>query len=168
MSFVRLHCVRGAGLTSDLIGYFGAGVYSHTDIVLPNGDLLGARADVIKGRDGNPIPSGVRVRPQNYEMWTRRTLFELNVTPQQHRAFYDYAHSQIGKPYDTDGIRRFIFNQERDWRDPASWWCSEFGVYCGEVAKVIPPIPLSITHITPGDCALIYASAGATVTEIKA
>lgn len=143
--------VRGKSWTSKVIGYFGAGFYSHIDVETPQGYLRGARSDVIKG-----IPAGYRDRPQNYESWAACTRYTIDVTPDQYAKYWRFSDDQLGKPYDSRGlISAFILG--RNWRDDGQWWCSEETAMNGEYAGlwIIPP---EMTSVEPGD--MVYLLAG--------
>lgn len=148
MSIVGLQFVRGAGWSSSLIAWFGAARFSHVDIVLDNGQLLGARWDKTPG----DTPSGVRIRPPNYESWADRLRINIPCSVEQHEAFYDYAIRQVGKPYDASAI--FAFAWGRDWHDDRAWYCSELAAACLEQAKILIPPPIPLNKVTPGALAI--------------
>lgn len=113
------------GLTSDLIEWMGKGLYSHVDIILSDGRLLGARLD-----------GGVQIRLPGYAPFKRVLRVDIPCTDEQETKFYEFAISQIGKPYDKEGIAGIIFG--RDWRDDSAWFCSEYGAACCEKSKIFP------------------------------
>lgn len=152
---VRLQFVLGSGLSSRAISYFGAGGYSHVDVVLRDGTLLGARSDEILG-----IVPGVRIRPQGYEDWKKRTVMTLAVTEQQEKDFLDFVVLQIGKPYDSTAIWGFAAG--RDWREKDSWFCSELAGAATESAGIVPTLIAPTCKITPGALATVYSAIGAT------
>jgi hypothetical protein len=156
---ITAQLVRGKGILSAGIGWFGAGYYSHIDVITPAGLLRGARSDSVGGR----MP-GVWDRPQAYEKWTRCTRFTFDVTPIQYQLFWDFSSRQLKKPYDTHGlIDTFIFG--RRWRDDDAWWCSELFAMCGEVAKRWK-FPDEKKSITPGDCVDLLTGLGALIEEM--
>lgn len=156
--FVRLQFVLGAGLSSRAISYFGAGGYSHVDIVLRDGWLLGARSDKILG-----IEPGVRIRPQGYEKWKKRTVMTLDVSEKQEKDFLIFAHDQLRKPYDTTAIWGFATG--RDWREEDSWFCSELAAAASEKAQILPELIAPTCKITPGTLATVYSALGASYTK---
>ena len=159
MKSITAQLVRGRGVSSHGIGYWGAGYYSHIDVVTPLGYLRGARSDVIKG-----IPAGVEDRPQRYERWERCTRYTFQVTDAQYLAYWSYSDKQLHKPYDTHGlIATFVFG--RTWREDDSWWCSELFAMTSEQAGIIK-IPKEVRSVTPGDCAFILAGLQALQQEM--
>ena len=103
---------------SELIRAFDHGKFSHVDVILADGELLGARNDVYKD-----IPAGVQKRPPAYANFSSTKRVDLDTTPPCADRFYKFLDSQIGKPYDGEAILGFAVN--RDWRDPAAFFCSE-------------------------------------------
>lgn len=86
--------------------------WSHVEIVLPDGRLLGAAA-----------PHGV----QFYSMEERMavaTKAAIMHFPGDVEAAMTWAQSQIGKPYDWTGV--IGLGLHRDWEEDDKWWCSEF------------------------------------------
>lgn len=151
--------VRGTGISSRLIGWFGSGYYSHIDVETPSGYLRGARSDVIKG-----IPSGYRDRPQNYETWATQTRYSLEVTTPQYERYWQFSNAQLGKPYDKRGlIDAFLLG--RNWRDDGQWWCSEEVAANLEAAGLVT-IPPEVRSVEPGDCAFLFAGLGCEREEI--
>src|SRR6185437_9040803 len=151
---IRLQFVCEAALSSQAIAWFSAGHFSHVDAVLSSGFLLGARDDAVGGQ-----PPGVRIRPPDYLRWSRRVVMTVHASPQQTRAFYDFLHGQLGKPYDRAAIWAFAFN--RDWRERDSWICSELQSAAGEHAGILPHLYLAANKITPVACALVFSAVGA-------
>lgn len=119
MPAIRLQFVLGSDLSSRFVAWYGQGYggYSHVDALLPDGGLLGARADVIRG-----IAPGVQVRPPNYEKWKKRTLIEISSLPEQASAWERWLRMQIGKQYDQGAILGFITGHHR--HDRGHWICS--------------------------------------------
>lgn len=151
--------VRGRSFSSRVIGYFGAGYYSHIDVVTPAGLLRGARSDVIKG-----VRAGYEDRPQNYERWAHCTRYHVHVSGPQFKRYWEFSELQLHKPYDSRGlIEAFLFG--REWRDDSAWWCSEEVAANGEYAGMwhIPP---EVKSVEPGDCADLFAGKGARREEI--
>ena len=160
---VQAQFVLGTGWTSRLIAY-RSGNFSHVDFVMPAGygyppgSLLGARSDVLLG-----IPPGVRVRPANYEKWANTLVLTKHVPKAQEAAVYNYALSQLGKPYDVQSIMGFItghYPKTEDWRDPSAFFCDEFLVLALEKGGVIPTLVLTPNRIDPGGASLVLSAAG--------
>src|SRR5579871_6548493 len=116
MSKIVLRFVGGQDLGSEVIEWFGHGLVSHVDAVMPpftaGADLLGARYD-----------GGVKIRPFDYANFTRVVRLELDATEDEAAGFYSEIRGEVGKPYDRRGILAFALG--RDWRDPSAWFCSE-------------------------------------------
>lgn len=110
---------------SALIRYFNWIDISHVDLVLPSGDLLGARTD------HNP---GVQIRPKGYATFSRIVQIDFDFTSAQTEAYIAWIKTQIGKPYDSYGIEEFFIHRRRDWRNPSAWFCSEVQARASEVA----------------------------------
>lgn len=129
---IVLQFVGGSDIESKLIEWFGHSLpVSHVDIVLPDGRLLGARSDTFSVPDPNApgedkvIPPGVQIRPADYEPWKYKLRVVIPTTAAIAKKYYDFAYSQVGKPYDTRGLLA-AFLTDRDWRNPdQGWWCSE-------------------------------------------
>jgi hypothetical protein len=155
--------VLARGPSSAIIQLAGGGTralgFSHVDLVLPSGQLLGARTDYpINGE------TGVQIRPMDYgaKDWIRREVFELAATPEQTAKFYDYALKQVGKPYDKLAILAFF--TDRNWRDDDAWFCDELYLACLEQAGLCPPLYLPTNKFNPTGAACIASALGAKVT----
>jgi hypothetical protein len=134
---ITLQFVGSSALSSRLIELKGGGPYSHVDIVLKDGTLLGARSDAVGGQ-----PPGVRIRPPDYESWEHIARISIDSLPYQEANAYAFAQAQLGKPYDTTAIIGFIFN--RGWREDDSWICSELAIAMVEQAGIYnypPAVP---------------------------
>lgn len=147
---VRLQFVQGRALSSSAISWFSSGHFSHVDIVLPDGRLLGARSDNADGI------KGVAIRRADYEVWNKRVVFTLNVSQSQAALAYSFATAQIGKPYDHTAILAFMV--DRDWRSPDSWFCSELVMATLENAGILGPLYLAANKITPVAAALTVSA----------
>lgn len=110
---------------SPLVRKMSHSPFSHVDLMLPDGNLLGASdspdAPIIRGN-----PRGVAVRPPDYQHfgYRRRMILRTNRAD----AVTAAVMSQLGKPFDNSGIRNFLsdkFPGVRDWTDTGQWWCSE-------------------------------------------
>ena len=153
---VKLRFVRGMDFSSRVIAWFSSGHLSHVDAVLPDGTLLGARADIIKG-----IPTGVQERPAGYEKVALEIVMEIPCTALQEVAFYRFLRSQRGKPYDRTAIWAFAFN--RDWHEADSWICSELQTAALEAAGILPKLFEDCNKITPVALANTISAIGAQI-----
>lgn len=147
---LTFQCVKGRGFSSGEIAWFGGGIFSHVDCVLPDGRLLGARSDKIAG------PAGVQIRPAGYEDWKTRVQFSIQTNAHQEKRFYDFLNLQVGKPYDPLAIWGFVFG--RAWRDTDAWICSELQCAALEEAKIVKPLYLASNRITPNAFALLLSA----------
>lgn len=159
---VRAQFVLARGFSSALIQLGGGGTkalgYSHVDIVLPTGDLLGARTDYpVNGQ------TGVQIRPWGYgnKNWIRRDVFQLASTPDQENVFLNFAKEQLHKPYDKLAIVAFF--TDRDWRDDEAWFCDELLLAATEKAGLCPSLYLPTNKFTPTGAACIWSALGAKV-----
>jgi len=134
---VVLQFVGNPSLASRAIEWLGSGSFSHVDIVLPDGRLLGARSDKIGG-----APAGVQIRTPDYDKWFAVSRITLELSKSQTKQFMDYAKKQIGKPYDKLAIFSFIVN--RNWVEEDSWFCSELVMACCNQVTGLFEHPLAV------------------------
>ena len=99
--------------------------FSHVDLVMPNGTVLGAsdspNAPVLLGN-----PRGVAIRPPDYEAFGLRKRMVIK-TPLAD-GIYAIAETQIGKPFDNTALYRFLSDAlptSRSWQDSSAWFCAE-------------------------------------------
>lgn len=151
--------------TSWIIGFFGAGFYSHIDVVTPKGMLRGARSDVIRG-----IEPGYLDRPQNYEKWARCTRYTIEVPIDTWKRYWEYSDNKVGAPYDERAlIFAFAFgfkHKVHDKRDKWVGWCSQEVAINGAHAGLWK-IPSEVSNVTPGDCAFLFCGKNAVRTEMS-
>ncbi len=123
----------------------GGSMWSHTEIIIPDGRYLGAR---IKG--------GVQIRPADYCKVKREERYSIPVEDAQYEQIMDFAHAQIGKPYDYEDIIGIAV--QADWHNLNRWICSEFVAASAEAGglyllNVIPKLTYRITpeelHLSP-------------------
>lgn len=143
MSELAFQFVAGAGLFSFLIERFGTQTdgFSHVDLLMPDTRCIGARSDNIFA-NGHWYPAGVQARPSGYEVWKRRSVVRILCTPMQEKRWIDWAHSQLGKPYDDWDILGYIFGHH--WHTAGHWICSamagESVIACGRVQTFGRPV----------------------------
>lgn len=159
---ISFQFVLASGFSSALIQMFGGGTstlgFSHVDVVLPTGELFGARTDFpINGK------TGVQRRQAGYgnASWIRRTVFTLSSTPAQEAAFYAFLLAQEGKPYDKTAI--VAFAAARDWRADDSWFCDELAAAATESAGICPELYLPANKLTPTGWAVVLSALGAVI-----
>lgn len=113
-----------ASWQSKIIRKLCASPFSHVDVVLPDGNMLGASdspaAPCIAGN-----PHGVAIRPPEYQLFNVRR--QLHIETDRADAVVAKIMGQLGRPFDGDGVRQFLDDSvyTRDWRDPTAWFCSE-------------------------------------------
>lgn len=110
--------------------------FSHVDVVLPDGGLLGAHLD------------GVKIRRPETQKFTKTARFTVSMTPEQEARFYEFLYKQVGKPYDKTAIFGILVH--RDWQEDDSWFCSELVAAACEYAGV-SLIREKRNRITPRD-----------------
>lgn len=122
----RLQFVAAAGLLSGAIERWGVSTpgFSHVDIVMSTGWLLGARDETITV-NGVKYAPGVQLRPPGYATWIRRQIVEFNVAARDLRVANGWARDMIGHKYDEDAILGIIFGQR--WHKNGDFICSAFG-----------------------------------------
>lgn len=107
--------------------------FSHVDILMKDGNLLGASnspdAPFIHGN-----PSGVALRPFDYQPFAyRRQMVLATARGDDIRRM---AVTQLGKAFDTTSLRDFVsdaFPGQRDWRLNETWFCAELAVWAMEM-----------------------------------
>lgn len=121
LATVTIQAVAAKGFFSWVIetaGY-GAHGWSHIDIVLPDGRLLGARTDYpVNGK------TGVQIRPAGYgaNEWKRRRRVSFKVPAARAADAYAFAEAQTGDPYARDDIWAIATGQPDD--PQGRWICS--------------------------------------------
>lgn len=157
---IKLQFSRSTELVSLLIAKACRSQFSHVDAVLADGNLLGAsdspNAPFIEGN-----PSGVAVRPPDYQPFAIRRVAHIYVPARVEERFYDILRSQLGEPFDHTAMHR-VFSIEPDpeqsWKDAYGWFCSELKAYSAEEAGVfdVPPI-ITMNKVTPNDLLLMLS-----------
>lgn len=161
MGFFRYQFSRQADLTSDLIAFGGAGDFSHVDIVLSDGRLLGARSDEVGGAG-----QGVQIRTPDYAKWTHQVLIDVPCMGAEADAALAFAMAQLGKPYDKLAIAAFVVG--RDWREDDAWFCSELGARSGEVGGFFGQMYSPVNKITPVELSIVASAVpGRVITVVK-
>lgn len=109
--------------------------FSHVDYLIDLGrwdkpgqfGLLGAsnnpNAPFINGN-----PSGVAVRPIEYQRFAVRRDANIWVTPADKTCFEGFCVDQLGKPFDSSALKPGTFLSrrfDRDWRADSRWFCAE-------------------------------------------
>jgi hypothetical protein len=116
--------------------------YTHVDIVMPDGMLLGARSD-----------NGVKIRPPNYASFTHIHPVTIECSEKQAETYYAFAKAQVGKLYDYQAISAFLVpTLTRDWMDGHAWFCSELDAAAMFHAGIFPhDLATAVNKFTPFD-----------------
>lgn len=121
---------------------------SHVEALTPDGFLLGAHQE-----------DGVQKRPKDYDKgtWALELYIEIPATETQTQRFYDFLHSQIGKPYDMHAILAIAQGALTGMAtlsvgtEQPSWICSALIVAGLLVAGVIKSAPSTVRLTDPRD-----------------
>lgn len=116
---ITLQFVTEPDWMSHAIRWFTWSEYSHVDLVLPSGRLLGAH-----------VRDGVQIREPGYAAFTR---VERRIVRDVSPVALDWACRQIGSPYDVAAIFGLLVRRDH-WRQPDRWFCSELVARAFEVA----------------------------------
>jgi hypothetical protein len=155
---ITLQYSRSTELVSLLIAKACRSDFSHVDLVLPDGTLLGA-SDSPKAPylEGNPC--GVAIRPPDYQPFAIRRQAHLKCSPEVEKNFLTAAKLQLGEPFDNTAMHAVFSSRPdtgRDWRDPDAWFCSELFAWCLEQARFFDwELAISKDRVTPPDLILI-------------
>lgn len=128
--------------------------WSHFEFLIPGEGYLGAHLGECRTPEGLVIPSGVQIRPFDYDPGCTYQLADLECPDSIRDKILAAATSQIGKPYDLTAL--FGIVAHRDWKEPDSWFCTELGEWACETGG----LPLlndagEFNRITPG---MLYMS----------
>src|SRR6516225_6962601 len=135
--------------------------FSHVDLVLEDGNLLGAsdnpHAPVVAGN-----ARGVAIRPPEYQRFSVRRNVTIHTSNRRATRFHDFVMAQRGKPFDSSALKPGVFLSgdfsNRDWRTEDSWYCAELIGRAVEVAPLLDwTIPGIKNRITPADLILLLA-----------
>jgi hypothetical protein len=157
---IKLQFSRSTENISKLIAWACRSPFSHVDAVLDDGNLLGAsdspNAPVITGN-----PSGVAIRPPDYQPFAIRRIAHVYVPARVEARFYDILRSQLGEPFDNSAMHAVFsshVSDPRDWKDESAWFCSELKAWSFEEAGAldVPPL-ISKNRVTPPDLLLIIS-----------
>jgi hypothetical protein len=155
---ITLQYSRSTELVSLLIAKACRSEFSHVDLVLPDGTLLGAsdspKAPYLQGN-----PDGVAIRPPDYQPFATRRQAHLRCSPEVEENFLAVAKSQLGEPFDNTAMHAVFSsrpNTGRDWRDADAWFCSELFAWCLEASGFFGwELAISKDRVTPPDLILI-------------
>jgi hypothetical protein len=152
-----------ANWTSAVIRRMCHSQFSHVDLLLSDGNLLGAsdqgpHAPFIVGN-----PEGVAIRPPNYQRFGYRR--DMIIETDRADDIIAAAKSQLGKPFDPSALWGFLDDKPpgvRDWRNITHWFCAEHSTWsCEEGGLWLPLIKqliISKDRVTPADLILLFAT----------
>jgi len=145
--------------TSKIIRRLTHSQFSHIDLVLPEG-LLG-----VSGKDKSIGDSG-GVLVRKFGCWPYLfppKLAHVQCSDEVQKKTIDWAVSQIGRPFDKKALYHFLRERAglkligRDWRDPNSWFCSEFQIRAAEIGGLFSyPLIVNKDVVSPQDTLLLF------------
>jgi hypothetical protein len=137
---------------------------SHIDLMLPDGNLLGASDQGPQSPCVRGNPQGVAVRPDNYQTFGLRR--RMIIKTDKADAIIASALSQLGKPFDNTALHDFLLEgtsifqdgNSQNWRDTRSWFCAELIAFALEDAGYWNPKELAWpkNRISPTDLLLMF------------
>ena len=150
--------VRGQGLASAAIEWFGGGGFSHVTTLWDKESVLDSRME-----------GGVQIRPIGYLAKDQTIWLKIPANPGKILACRNALRSQVGKPYDKIGIWNFANGSlmDRNWQDQSAWFCDELAVWSWEQAEICPRLLLAPNRITPGGAALVASALGGTQVNLS-
>ena len=113
---MRFALLRGTSAISKLIEWQTRGEFSHACLVFADGSVIESK-EFIGVRLLSRLPHGF-------------TQFEVKTSAMEERAIRYWAVSQIGKPYDYEGVLRFLTRHKASVSEKNKWFCSEL-VFAG-------------------------------------
>jgi hypothetical protein len=132
--------------------------FSHVDMVMKDGNLLGAsdspNAPFIHGN-----PRGVALRPFDYQAFAyRRQMIIATERADDIRRLWA---TQLGKKFDNSGLKDFVsdkFPGRRDWRLDDCWFCAEGIMWALEAGYMWgpPPLPWPKNRVSPTDILMMF------------
>lgn len=157
---IKLQFSRSTENISRLIAWACRSPFSHVDYVMADGNLLGAsdspNAPYIEGN-----PSGVAIRPPDYQPFAIRRIAHIYVPTRVELRFNDLMRSQLGEPFDSHAMHSVFLpdnSADRDWRDASAWFCSEMKAWGFEESGAFDVQPLvSKGRVTPPDLLLMIS-----------
>ena len=126
---------RSAAIGSGIIRAVSWSSWSHCDLLLPDGRLVGSTP-----------PGGVQYQDFGVRL-AHSSHAALMEFPASSSGSAQWAMSQIGKPYDWTGVIGLGFH--REWDRDDSWWCSEFVARALMEGGFSPYKPEKIKRLTP-------------------
>ena len=167
VELIRLRLRAGSDCPSRAIAWWGNGFhgFSHVDLLLPSGELLGARSDLITHK-GVVYPAGVQIRPWDYEPDIRSAIVIFKSTRAQAAIWEAWARSKIGADYDRRNIVDLITGR-RPKLNTGRFICSAFGTDSLQLPllELLPPLPVPPQQVTPDSLFIACVAAGARYLE---
>ncbi len=141
-----------------IIRHMSHSPFSHVDMVLEDGSLLGAsnspQAPIIAGN-----PSGVAIRPVDYQDFGAKHHMIIR-TPRANAIRAAWM-SQLGKPFDNSALKNFLSDKlptSRVWDATDAWFCSEGIAWSFEKSGywTVPPSIWPKDRISPSDLLMVF------------
>lgn len=154
---IVLQYSTSSDLMSAMIRYRSGSKWSHVDVVLPDGYLVGARAFRETTTDNlYTYAKGVQKRHANYHQFSHALRVKIK-NKSCAADYYDWIEKQIGKPYDMSAIWGFTFN--REWRSDDAWFCDEM-ILAGfeHIGFWTHSLSLPLWRIDPGGSLLVLST----------
>ena len=156
---IQLQFSRSTELVSYMIARACRSPFSHVDIVLPDGNLLGA-SDSAKGAIYRRKSWWGGYQASGLSAFRYQATGLINCSAKVEKAFLEAARSQLGEPFDSSAMHAVFsggfFAVDRDWRDQSAWFCSELKSWCLEEAGFFPyQLLISKNRVTPPDLLLM-------------
>lgn len=131
--------------------------FSHIDLVLSDGNLLGASDQGLHSPCIAGNPQGVAIRPPDYQAFhiRRNAIIKTNKAER----IEELARSQLGKAFDASAITAFLSDNpfDRDWRLDEHWFCAEMYAWAFELAPYWSvPLLWPKNRISPTDFLMLF------------
>ena len=157
MSKLLLRFVTTSDPVSCLIRLHTDCPFSHVEFVLDHewDSALESRNLPHEGTLGAHLSGGVRIRPLDYDRFSRVELASVECTPEQKAAVIESALGCVGDEYDVRNIAGILFHQ--DWAEKGHYICSVFvaeklinsGVHILRVTDKLPSITPRDVYMSP-------------------
>lgn len=169
MTEIAVDFLQGPDISSRLIGWFGAGEWSHCASVLADGRYLDARSDVLDG-----VPAGVHIRHPASERWLKKQRATLQVSLTDYASWEASLRAKLTTEYDRYAVLGFLEGESM--HTAGRWICSalvinavqhmcrDWAVGATRRLGYVPyPLPKAAHLIPPGEALSIVATAGFTI-----
>jgi len=125
---------------------------NHVEAITPDGkQIIGAYMD-----------EGISYRPVDYDKtWSKQLIVTIPATEEQTKTFYDFLHSQLGKPYDIEAIGQMVLGvvtSEEDNYNSNNWICSAIQAAALVKAGIVKSLATDLHTTTPRDVLVMIAT----------